>query len=222
MARAATASTICRPGSRWPAQQFPVQTSALLGRDSLPAPRSPSSPRSTSRTASSSPAWRAAADLLRGHLPLRRDEQRQGRQAVRHPGPRILENPWPNGTTGELAARMILDADTGGQLLRRPRGRPALPARPGEDVDRPLGRPTEDEFVDVMGYVYRPGRASRGRRSRTCPTRCATGRRSLDPDAPVPRACRGSRRSCARSARTTRRPTTRPSSSRTRRPRTWS
>jgi len=79
----------------------------------------------------------------------------------------ILENPWPNGTTGELLARMIQDADIGGnsftrdvdglqlermrpdrvtiasELLRDSQGRPyRVPLGYAFDRDG-IGRPTE-------------------------------------------------------------------------------
>jgi hypothetical protein len=40
---------------------------------------------------------------------------------------RKLENPWPNGTTGELLARMIQDADLAGNAYVRERRRPTGP-----------------------------------------------------------------------------------------------
>lgn len=76
----------------------------------------------------------------------------------------VLEKPWPNGTTGELASRMIHDVDTAGNFYAvRPRG------EDGEFTDNRLhwrdpknmsivlnGDPLVDEFVDIVGYVYRP------------------------------------------------------------------
>lgn len=71
---------------------------------------------------------------------------------------RILEKPWPNGTTGELLIRMIQDADlagnayiwnTGDQLVRlRPDWITIISAFK-EDV---LGRP----YREVIGYFYDP------------------------------------------------------------------
>lgn len=68
----------------------------------------------------------------------------------------ILERPWPNGTTGELAARMIQDADTAGNFYAvRNGGR--LYRRDPKKVSIILsGNPEEDEFVDVLGYAYQP------------------------------------------------------------------
>lgn len=69
---------------------------------------------------------------------------------------RILEKPWPNGTTGELAARMIQDADTAGNFYAVREG-DRLYRRDPQKVSIILsGDPCEDEFVDVLGYAYRP------------------------------------------------------------------
>jgi phage portal protein BeeE len=68
----------------------------------------------------------------------------------------ILSRPWPNGTTGDLATRMIQDADTKGAFFG---------VRHGDRIYRrdPLkvsvilsGDPAQDEFVDILGYAYRP------------------------------------------------------------------
>jgi hypothetical protein len=48
---------------------------------------------------------------------------------------RKLETPWPNGTTGELLARMIQDVDLRG-TLRPGRRRPAGAVAPGLGDDR--------------------------------------------------------------------------------------
>jgi phage portal protein BeeE len=68
----------------------------------------------------------------------------------------ILSRPWPNGTTGDLATRMIQDADTKGAFFG---------VRHGDRIYRrdPLkvsvilsGDPAQDEFVDILGYAYQP------------------------------------------------------------------
>jgi phage portal protein BeeE len=70
----------------------------------------------------------------------------------------ILENPWPDGTTGELLARMMLDVDiagnayiwnTGTQLVRL---RPEWVTIISELVPDALGR----YFRRVIGYYYDP------------------------------------------------------------------
>lgn len=69
-----------------------------------------------------------------------------------------LEQPWPNGTTGELLARMIQDADlagnayvwnAGGQLVRL---RPDWVTIVSELVVDVMGRP----YRRVIGYYYEP------------------------------------------------------------------
>lgn len=70
----------------------------------------------------------------------------------------ILENPWPNGTTGDLLARAIQDVDMAGNFYCVREGKRLRRLRP-DWVDIILsGDPELDSDVDVVGYVYRPGR----------------------------------------------------------------
>lgn len=69
----------------------------------------------------------------------------------------LLEKPWPNGTTGELAARMIQDADLAGNFYAVKEGSRLYRREPDKMSIILSGNPDEDEFVDVLGYVYRPG-----------------------------------------------------------------
>jgi hypothetical protein len=74
----------------------------------------------------------------------------------------ILEKPWPNGTTGDLLARAIQDADLAGNFYAARRGRTIKRMRPdwvtivlGSDMD-----PEEPSFAldaEVIGYIYKPG-----------------------------------------------------------------
>jgi phage portal protein BeeE len=77
----------------------------------------------------------------------------------------ILERPWSRGTTGDLLARMILDADMGGN---------AFVARTAENPDQlrtlrpdwvtivmgdPSGRPVESAAqidAEILGFIYAP------------------------------------------------------------------
>lgn len=68
----------------------------------------------------------------------------------------ILDMPWPNGGTGELASRMIQDADLGGQFYAVRRGDRLYRRRPDKMMIALTGDPDEDEFVDVAGYLYYP------------------------------------------------------------------
>lgn len=69
----------------------------------------------------------------------------------------VLEHPWPNGTTGELAARMIQDTDLAGNFFAVRVGDRLYRRDPSKVSIVLTGDPTTDEFVDVAGYVYRPG-----------------------------------------------------------------
>ena len=74
----------------------------------------------------------------------------------------ILQMPWPNGTTGDLLARMIQDADLAGNsfILRRP-GR-LVRLRP-DWVVIAHGSPNDgngsmwDPDAELLGYWFRPG-----------------------------------------------------------------
>lgn len=79
----------------------------------------------------------------------------------------ILERPWPNGTTGDLLARAMQDADLAGNFYAR-RGRRSTLKRMRPDwVDIILGSdfmPDDPAFADdveIAGYAYWPG--GRGR-----------------------------------------------------------
>jgi hypothetical protein len=76
----------------------------------------------------------------------------------------ILETPWPNGTTGDLLARAIQDADIAGNFYAARRGQYLRRMRPdwvtivfGSELER------EDAYADldaqILGYVYQPGGA---------------------------------------------------------------
>jgi len=68
----------------------------------------------------------------------------------------LLERPWPNGTTGELAIRMIQDADLAGQFYAVARNGRVWRRNPEKMVIALDGDPTEDEFASVAGYAYYP------------------------------------------------------------------
>jgi len=70
----------------------------------------------------------------------------------------LLENPWPNGTTGELLARMIQDVDLAGNAYIWDAGEQLVRLRPdwitivSELVTDPIGR----SYRRVIGYWYEP------------------------------------------------------------------
>lgn len=72
------------------------------------------------------------------------------------PNLEILERPWPNGTTGELATRMIQDVDLTGNFYAVERGGRLYRRDPRFTYIVLDGNPLESEFVDVAGYVYQP------------------------------------------------------------------
>lgn len=69
----------------------------------------------------------------------------------------LLERPWPNGTTGELLARMEQDVSLSGNFYCVNEGDRLRRLRPDWVSIVLTGDPAEDPFVDVAGYVYRPG-----------------------------------------------------------------
>ena len=80
---------------------------------------------------------------------------------------RILEKPWPNGTTGDLLARAIQDADIAGNAYFARRGMSLRRMRPdwvtivlGSDVA--TTESFEDLDMEILGYLYQPGGAGSG------------------------------------------------------------
>ncbi|MFA5635434.1 MAG: phage portal protein [Anaerovoracaceae bacterium] len=75
----------------------------------------------------------------------------------------ILRHPYPGGTTGDLLARAILDADLAGNHYAVRLGDRIKRLRPdwvtivvGSDSDTDLD-PNQDPSAEVIGYVYQPG-----------------------------------------------------------------
>ena len=69
----------------------------------------------------------------------------------------VLERPWPNGTTGELLARMIQDVDLAGNFYAVNEGDRLRRLRP-DWVTISLSAPPEEAVEsDVIGYAYWPG-----------------------------------------------------------------
>lgn len=140
--------------------QFPVQTSALLGRDSLP---DSSIAEFTKIYKSNGIVFACAAVRQRifSEVTFRFAAMNSGRvgKMFGTQDLAILEHPWPNGTTGELAARMIHDVDTAGNFYAVRQGKRLYWRDPAKTSIILSGKPTEDEFVDVAGYAYRPNGA---------------------------------------------------------------
>jgi phage portal protein BeeE len=81
---------------------------------------------------------------------------------------RVLEQPWPNGTTGDLLAHMIQDADLAGNAFVTRTGDRLARLRPdwvtivmGSERDPDVG--AWDPESEVLGYVYTPGGPGSGR-----------------------------------------------------------
>jgi phage portal protein BeeE len=69
----------------------------------------------------------------------------------------VLQRPWPNGSTGELAARMIQDVDLVGNFYAVRDGARIYRRDPTRMSLVLSGNPAEEEFVTVAGYAYQPG-----------------------------------------------------------------
>src|SRR6185436_19708927 len=69
----------------------------------------------------------------------------------------LLDRPWPNGTTGELLAKMITDVDLCGNSFIVNDGDRLRWRRPDWMYIVLTGDPRVDDDVDVFGYVYSPG-----------------------------------------------------------------
>jgi phage portal protein BeeE len=74
----------------------------------------------------------------------------------------LLERPWPNGTTGELLARMEQDASFAGNSYDVNEGDRLRRLRPDWVSIVLSGDPDEEFDVDVLGYAYTPGGLGRG------------------------------------------------------------
>jgi HK97 family phage portal protein len=79
----------------------------------------------------------------------------------------VLEKPWPNGTTGDLLAKMIQHADLAGNAYVVRRNRRLKVLRPdwvtimvGSDSDEIDG---EDIDSELIGYLYHPGGRQAGK-----------------------------------------------------------
>lgn len=69
----------------------------------------------------------------------------------------ILENPWPNGTTGELLAKMEQDVSLSGNAYVAREGNRLRRLRP-DWVSIVLTAPADEAVQsDIAGYLYRPG-----------------------------------------------------------------
>jgi phage portal protein BeeE len=82
------------------------------------------------------------------------------------PDLRVLERPWPNGSTGELLARMIQDADLAGNAYVRrtgPLAEPRLERLRPDWVTIVLDANPDLLNPEVVGYIFEPGGPGNGR-----------------------------------------------------------
>lgn len=162
---------------------FPIQTSTLLGAQPEVLPSGPDF-SAIYKSNGIVFACMAVRQRVFSQITFRFASLNNGKVGKLFGGPEmdILSKPWPNGTTGDLATRMITDADTKGAFFG---------VRDGESIYRrdPLkmsvvlsGNPDEDEFVDIMGYVYRP-KGKQGPTYSYTPSEVCHWTPTLDPDA---------------------------------------
>lgn len=75
----------------------------------------------------------------------------------RTPELELLEQPWPNGSTGELLSRMIQDVDLAGNFYAVAEGDRLRRLRPDWVQIALSDVPERATEVDVLGYTYWPG-----------------------------------------------------------------
>lgn len=81
----------------------------------------------------------------------------------------ILENPWPNGTTGDLMTRAIQDADLAGNFYAYRESKTRLRRMRPDWVSIVLGSMSDPDVqagdldAEAIGYIYHPGGHGSGR-----------------------------------------------------------
>jgi phage portal protein BeeE len=162
---------------------FPVQTSALLGSqpEALPSGEDFSSIYKSNGVVF---ACMAVRQRVFSQITFRFASLNNGKVGKLFGGPEIdvLSRPWPNGTTGDLATRMITDADTKGAFFGVREGQWIYRRDPLKMSVVLSGNPAEDEFVDILGYVYRPN-GERGPSFSYLPSEVCHWTPTLDPEA---------------------------------------
>lgn len=100
-----------------------------------------------------------------------------------HPELKILEKPWPGGTTGDLLSRMIQDADLAGNFYAVRQGKRLRRLRPDWVQIVMTADPRLEAEVDVMGYLYWPGGLNQGEPTAYLPDETVHWSPEPDPDA---------------------------------------
>jgi HK97 family phage portal protein len=136
---------------------FPVQTTGLAGEAPLPG-SSFGEFSQIYKTNGVVSACMAIRQRIFSEVTFRFVQINNGKtgQMFGTPDLGILERPWPNGTTGELAARMIQDVDLAGNFYAVREGNRLYRRDPSKTSIILSGDPKTDEFVDVLGYAYQP------------------------------------------------------------------
>lgn len=136
---------------------FPVQTSALLGAqpEALPTGEDFSSIYKSNGIVF---ACMAVRQRVFSQITFRFAALNNGKVGNLFGSPAIdlLNKPWPGGTAGDLAKRMISDGDTKGAFFGVKNGGRIYRRDPLKTSVVLTGNPAEDEFVDILGYVYKP------------------------------------------------------------------
>jgi HK97 family phage portal protein len=163
---------------------FPVQTSALLGSGADPLP-SDSDFSSVYKSNGIVFACAAIRQRVFSQIVFRYAGLNNGRVGKLFGGPQIdiLNKPWPGGTSGDLATRAIQDADLKGAFFAVREGDVIYRRDPMKMSVVLSGDPSRDEFVDIMGYVYRPDGA-KGPVYTYTPSEVCHWTPVLDPEAP--------------------------------------
>lgn len=164
---------------------FPVQTSGLLGAEPL---LSGDDFASIYKSNGIVFACTAIRQRIFSQITFRFAGMNNGKVGKLFGGPEIdiLNKPWPNGTSGDLATRAILDADTKGAFFGVRQGDTIYRRDPMKTSVVLSGNPLEDEFVDIMGYVYRP-KGKQGPVYTYTPSEMCHWTPVLDPDAAYPK-----------------------------------
>lgn len=137
--------------------QFPVTTDGLLGSPSLPD-STVAAFTDIYKTNGIVAACMNVRQRIFSEVTFRYASMNNGRigRMFGTPALGILERPWPNGTTGELAARMIVDADRAGNFYGVRHGGRIYQRDPAKTSIILDGDPAQDEFVNILGYAYQP------------------------------------------------------------------
>lgn len=162
--------------------QFPVQTSELLGSEPLPGGDDFSAIYKSNGVVF---ACEAIRQRVFSQITFRFAALNNGKVGKLFGGPEIdiLNKPWPGGTGGDLASRAILDADTKGAFFGVREGNTIYRRDPLKVSVILSGDPAVDEFVDIMGYLYRPN-GLQGPTYTYLPSEMCHWTPVLDPEAP--------------------------------------